>query len=287
VISPVRTFSHTYRQHRFAILFSSLLLTIAGQPLLTTAVGIESDLLQDFLALNVLAAIFGSLAGRIRQVLVAFFVIFVAFRIVGTFLKVEFLMPISEAVWVLIALPALGGTLRAVLRRGPVDRERIFAALSAYVLAGLVFGVIYWSYEQVWPGSFSTSSGAHELSLWHLVYFSFVTIASLGYGDIVPVSDAARGMAVLEVMSGQMYLAVLVARLVSLHATQERIRSHGQLEHVVKMLATAAAVANGERTGLTRQPRRSTGFRAGGLGATSVDRILGSRTHCSHPRKEI
>jgi hypothetical protein len=50
------------------------------------------------------------------------------------------------------------------------------------------------------------------------MYFSFVTIASLGYGDIVPLSAPARSVAVLEALSGQMYLAVLVARLVSLYS---------------------------------------------------------------------
>jgi hypothetical protein len=47
-----------------------------------------------------------------------------------------------------------------------------------------------------------------------------VTIATLGYGDVVPVSDAARGLAILEAVGGQMYIAVLVARLVSLYAAQ-------------------------------------------------------------------
>ena len=51
------------------------------------------------------------------------------------------------------------------------------------------------------------------------VYYSFVTIATLGYGDIVPASHPARGLAILEAVSGQMYLAVLIARLVALYAT--------------------------------------------------------------------
>lgn len=54
------------------------------------------------------------------------------------------------------------------------------------------------------------------------VYFSFVTLASLGYGDIVPVGEAARGTAILEAVGGQLYLAVLLARLVALYTAQER-----------------------------------------------------------------
>ena len=54
------------------------------------------------------------------------------------------------------------------------------------------------------------------MSVTTAIYFSFVTLASLGYGDVLPVSDPARGLAVLQVVSGQLYLAVLVARLVGM-----------------------------------------------------------------------
>jgi hypothetical protein len=217
----VQSFSHIYRRYRFAILFFSLLLTLAVQPLLSAA-GVESDLLRGFLALNALAAFLGVLSMKGRLGLLALLGFFAVIRIGGIFLDAEFLLPAGDAVWVFIASLALAGTLRAALRHGAVDAERIYAALSVYILAGLAFAVVYWTYEQVWPGSFRMASG--ELSLWRMIYFSFVTLASLGYGDIVPISDAARGMAILEVVSGQMYLAVLVARLVSLYATQERFR---------------------------------------------------------------
>jgi hypothetical protein len=215
------SFSHAYRRRRFAILFFTLLLTLAVEPLLRTA-GVEADVLQSFLALNGLAAVLGALTGRGREILLGLLAVFAISRLVGILLDVEFLLPFSQGVWAFIALLALGGTLRAVLRRGPIDSERIYAALSVYILAGLVFGVVYWTYEQAWPGSFRATSADLELSAWRSVYFSFVTLASLGYGDIIPVTDAARGLAVLEVVSGQMYLAVLVARLVTLYAAQER-----------------------------------------------------------------
>jgi hypothetical protein len=217
----VRSLSHAYRRRRFAILFFSLLLTLAGEPLLRAA-GVETNLLRGFLALNGLAAVLGAMAGRSRQALLALLALFVAARVGSAPLGAQFLLPVSDSIWTFIALLALVATLRAALRPGPVDSERIYAALSAYVLAGLVFGVIYWTYEQIWPGSFRASSADLELSLWRSVYFSFVTLASLGYGDVVPVTDAARGLAILEVVSGQIYLTVLVARLVSLYVTQER-----------------------------------------------------------------
>jgi len=105
--------------------------------------------------------------------------------------------------------------MRRALRPGIVDRERILAALDGYLLAGFLFGVAYRALDQLWPGSFG---GAKPVGLAQSIYFSFVTLATLGYGDVVPVSEPARGFAVVEGVSGQMYLAVLVARLVSLYS---------------------------------------------------------------------
>jgi hypothetical protein len=71
--------------------------------------------------------------------------------------------------------------------------------------------------ERVWAGSFTTAGAPAGLELSTGIYFSFVTIATLGYGDVVPVSNSARGIAIVEAVAGQLYLAVMVARLVSLY----------------------------------------------------------------------
>jgi len=99
--------------------------------------------------------------------------------------------------------------------------DRVFAALDTYLLVGLIFGVAYSLLDQAWPGSFAKPLDT-DLGLEGGVYFSFVTLATLGYGDVVPVSDVARGLAILESVAGQLYLAVLVARLVALYGWQSR-----------------------------------------------------------------
>lgn len=209
-----------YRRHRFAILFVSLLVTLAGEPLLDT-LDVKVDIFRSFLLLNALAAVLCDLSATRRVVLSGLLGLLAVGRVLGAFEGSATLERLSDGLWIMIVLMTLSGTVGAVLERGPVNRERIFAALSAYMLAGLVFGVIYATYERLWPGSFVLASADHPLTTWHLVYFSFVTLASLGYGDITPVSEAARGLAIIEVVGGQMYLAVLVARLVSLYAIEE------------------------------------------------------------------
>jgi hypothetical protein len=212
-------FTDPYRRHRFAILFYSLLLTIGASPFIRT---LRLDLLDALLTLNLVVAAIGATTGRTLYALLALAAVFGGIRAAALASGTRALLGTSEATWIVVSMVAVVATLRHALRRGPVDGERIFAALSVYILTGLVFGMGYWLCEQAWPGSLSVASGSGELSFSRAVYFSFVTLASLGYGDIVPVSAPARGMAILEVIGGQMYLVVLVARLVSLYASQER-----------------------------------------------------------------
>ena len=85
-----------------------------------------------------------------------------------------------------------------------------------YLLAGIYFGLSYWVLERMIPGTFTAAAPFSQTSA---IYFSFVTLATLGYGDIAPRGDIARGLAIIEGIGGQLFLAVLVARLVSLYST--------------------------------------------------------------------
>jgi len=100
-----------------------------------------------------------------------------------------------------------------------VDAEHISAALDAYLLIGIAFGLAYWMLETALPGSFSSvSMGA--LPPARAIYFSFVVQATLGFGDIAPIAEHAQGIVIAQAIGGQMYLVVLVARLVSLYSTE-------------------------------------------------------------------
>jgi Ion channel len=125
------------------------------------------------------------------------------------------LTAMTLGVWTLIGLLAAGAALRSAMGATKVDAEHLYAALSAYLLAGIFFALFYWVLEQVRPGTFATGGDFSRMSA---LYFSFVTLATLGYGDILPRSDVARGLAIVEGVGGQLFLAVLVARLVSLYA---------------------------------------------------------------------
>lgn len=103
-----------------------------------------------------------------------------------------------------------------IFREREVTLDLINGAICVYFLIGFVFTYAFTILEAVHPGSFAMSE-ATLTHIQHFTYFSYVTLTTLGYGDITPISNAARSLAVLESMSGQLYLAVTIARLVGLH----------------------------------------------------------------------
>ncbi len=202
-----------YLQRRFTILFYSLLLTLVAAPA-SGALGLDAGLLEVFLAGNLLIAVtsIGTERGW-RVLLVTLAILWVA-RLATAWSDHQVLSVISLGTWTVLGLFASAGALRFAMRARFVDAEHVYAALSAYVLAGILLGFFYWALEQAWPSSFTLGG---EFSRMSAIYFSFVTLATLGYGDIVPHSDVARGLAIIEGVGGQLFLAVLIARLVSMY----------------------------------------------------------------------
>jgi len=95
-----------------------------------------------------------------------------------------------------------------------VDANRLAGAVSAYLLMGLNWAIVFKFLTLIDPGAFTGLEGTSDRSFLHLLYYSFVTLTTLGYGDISPVSPVARALAYLEAVSGVMYVAILVASLV-------------------------------------------------------------------------
>ena len=105
-----------------------------------------------------------------------------------------------------------------VYRSGPVTYHRILGAVAVYLLLGLTWANAYAFLHELRPNAFAGSLGdALNSQTW--IYYSFVTLTTVGYGDITPVHPAARSLAIGEALTGQLYLAITLARLVSLHVS--------------------------------------------------------------------
>jgi Ion channel len=209
------TLADGYRRHRFAWLFCLLILTIGASPALH-AIAPRVNVVELLLALNLVAVI--ATVEREHGKGWLFWVggAFLALRGGQAVSGIPALVPFTHGLWLVGSVLGMLATARHALQSGAVDAERIFAAFDTYLLAGLLFGVCFWLLGHLDATAFNET----DLSLSRATYFSFVTIATLGYGDVVPKSELAQSLAIVEAVGGQMYLAVLIARLVSLYARQ-------------------------------------------------------------------
>jgi hypothetical protein len=115
--------------------------------------------------------------------------------------------------------------LTQVLRAQRVTSDVIAGAICVYLVLGVLWANVFAVIETVQPGSFAgleviispDKKGVLEDQFSHFIYYSYVTMSTLGYGEIVPVTRPARSLAALEAIMGQLYLATLIARLVGMH----------------------------------------------------------------------
>jgi len=123
-----------------------------------------------------------------------------------------------------------GSILSVVFRAGRITLDGILASVVAYQLIGLFFAQVYTLAIVVDPSSLhlpddiQPSSATFQVEM---IYFSFVTLATLGYGDILPNSNLTRSVAILEAIIGQFYVAVIVAVLVSAFVSQRMQNQSG------------------------------------------------------------
>lgn len=103
-----------------------------------------------------------------------------------------------------------------------VTRDVIYAAVSVYLLLGALFVPLYGILETLWPGSFVDGATPDGPVMWQqLIYYSYATLTTMGYGDVLPVSWWARSFAGAEAVIGVLYLAILMARLVGMYAQEK------------------------------------------------------------------
>lgn len=124
-------------------------------------------------------------------------------------------------------LVAITYTLRQVVTGTEINTNRLVGAICVYLLLGVIWAMTYTLIELLTPGSFSGFTPMQDEgwdSEW--LYFSFVTMTTLGYGDVLPVSAIARVFAYMQAVFGQFYVAMLVAGLVSAYISDRQSRGN-------------------------------------------------------------
>ena len=226
-------------RHRFDLLLAALVLLLFAMPIVRL-LGLGSSVVTSRVVTVVvftamlIAAVYAVRQSR-RSVTVALLLGAPAFVLQGlsAWLDGEALLIAAH----LSVIAFLGYVVVVILKflftEKRVTSNVIYASLCVYLLLGVTWAEGYSLLEVVEPGSFRFAypedmatarmrfGGEHSLLP---LYYSFVTMTTLGYGDVVPVSSASRMLAAIEAVTGQLYLAVLVARLVGLHISQTKAR---------------------------------------------------------------
>jgi voltage-gated potassium channel len=121
-------------------------------------------------------------------------------------------------------------TLKRTLRPGRITGYRVLGGIAGYLLIGLIWTFAYQLLVQHAPGAFHFEPGVAETlpgEPSHLIYFSFVTLTTVGFGDVHPVNPVARALTIAEALVGQLYIAILIGSLVGM-ALQARSAEEGE-----------------------------------------------------------
>lgn len=112
--------------------------------------------------------------------------------------------------------------LAYVLNAREVDRETLCACIAGFLIIGLLYSMVYLLLATLDPTAFSFRNPDQKMEGFEAFYFSFVTLSTIGFGDVLPVSRVARMLSVMEAITGMFYVAVLVARIVSIYSREEK-----------------------------------------------------------------
>lgn len=224
-------------RHRFLLLLVTLLLLLALYPFLEQDVSQRS--LSFFFTGTLIAGTYAVSRSR-RFILAAIILAVGAFGSQWTshFINARIVVVFSRSLACLFYLLMTVAILSNVLKGETVTNDKICGAICAYLMMALTWGFLFGLMEVVHPGSFLESghlispdrATTQQFALINsMLYYSMATLTTTTYGDILPKTTPARALSNLESIAGQMYVAVIISRLVALHITHSvSARTHSK-----------------------------------------------------------
>jgi len=214
------TYLREVSERRFLILLVLILSLLVLTPFLDDFV--RTRILMDVFLTAIFGAIIFAIRSKRSHVIIASFLVLPLIISTWSIYFVEFthMSLLTRIFGALFFAYAVALILQIIARSNEITRETIYAAIVAYLLIALMWAFLYMVLEVLAPGSFSFPERAIRTDTMRFEYFSFVTITTLGYGDIAPLTNKASALVLLEALIGQVYLVVLVAWLVGMHVSR-------------------------------------------------------------------
>lgn len=188
----------------------------------------DSLVLDVWLALTLLSGVLAiGLKRKTAQVIVLGTIVLFAWHSFGAVIELgttRVIMDGGLTIFLLLTLVAM--VVWQIFREGPITRQRVQGSIVVYLLLGLIWAEAYTLAANLNPSSFAAALPEEPIALTaHLTYFSFVTLTTVGYGDILPASLVTRALANFEGLLGTLFPAILIARLVSMEIAARETRT--------------------------------------------------------------
>ena len=205
---------------RYLFLLVSLLSLILIIPLFEGIV--ELTTLHDFFITGIFLASLYAISQKVQSLRIAAGLLLpvVAGIWLTYFVHIPYLRLVGDCCSILFFAFTIILILSSLFREYEITLDVIYGAVAVYLLMALMWAFMFDVIETLRPGSYQITADPLHGTRVHFIYYSFVTITTVGYGDILPVSLTARAFSIVEMIVGQIYLIVLIARLVGINITQ-------------------------------------------------------------------
>ncbi len=223
-------FSQVCFKQRFSSLLIFIIAVILVGPLFEGFIGVR--ILIDILWSAIFVSAIYAISQKKRHILIA---VLLALPMLGAiwtkyFVQHKALVVVGSLCGAAFFLFAIIQMLLFIYSHKEVTRDLIIGAAVVYLFMALMWTFIFIVVETLHPGSFNLPEGQDIEATRQFVYYSFVTLTTLGYGDITPITSMARSLCILEAVIGQLYLVVQVAWLVGVHVSQSMLKRAGRDE---------------------------------------------------------
>lgn len=213
---------------RSIYLFASLLMFIVLLPLLDESSNIQDRIVANLLNMFVLVAAVAAVGRSTLSFVIALLLTLpvLGFQLAGLLFGVQDYLVWSWVFGAIFYATTLMYLLRYVFRTDVMNADKLFGAAAAYMLLGILWAYLYLIAQHIHDGAF-TLYGQVVLVMpaSELIYFSYTTLTSTGFGDIAPLHPATRALANLEQICGVLFVAILIARLAGIYPERQRNQS--------------------------------------------------------------